>query len=453
MNHKIVAANSMLFGALYYSVSGFVHPTYEVLPCTNRPNSLFRSTAENEETTDNDTKTKAPTWLRSLLRKDSSVRNDVEIDGSDEKIFDSFPFSIGGRDKKSKIWDQEMSPVVASLSGMINIEALMAAANITTTNITSNNGSDDIESVFQEMLPSIEVDSKTGLSSVDTSVITDALSFLDGSMRWEKFMQQAQKKNETPEEIDMLKTVNMDMESNLEGSKSSDVDKILSEATKRLEFAVNSVSSTLSPTAIQGLVVQASKTLALREASGNLTLAAKMVFDEASKAPRATAKYTAELIEFANITLAQGMITLFKNYASVKTVPRTEWRQAINKAAEYGALSGAIYENTLPNTHDLGHTIVAQGKTSDIAWMITDSIQQSQDFFSDAKDEPIMVRSLILRGFDASDEEVDREGLLNAICRANPVPFGNSTVLVHEGMLQMAEKLYNELECYIDFVS
>jgi hypothetical protein len=41
---------------------------------------------------------------------------------------------------------------------------------------------------------------------------------------------------------------------------------------------------------IQDLVVRASKTLALREASGNLTLAAKIVFDGASKAPRATAK-------------------------------------------------------------------------------------------------------------------------------------------------------------------
>ena len=182
-------------------------------------------------------------------------------------------------------------------------------------------------------------------------------------------------------------------------------------------------------------------------------MAAKIVFDEASKAPRATAKYTAELIEFANTTLAGGMKPLFKNYRSVRSIPDAEWRQIINKGAEYGAISGAIYENTIPNTLGLGHSIVAQGKNSNIGWMVTDSLQQSIDFDGCLKDEPIMIRSIVLRGFDASDEEVDREALLNNICTATPVRLGNSTILVHEGLLKIAESLFEELENYIDLVS
>ena len=74
-----------------------------------------------------------PSWLNTILRREkSSSSSDVaakiqEYDNAEEEaqtLFDSFPFSIGGRDKRSKIWEDEMSPVVASLSGMINIEAL-----------------------------------------------------------------------------------------------------------------------------------------------------------------------------------------------------------------------------------------------------------------------------------------------------------------------------------------
>jgi hypothetical protein len=416
-----------VFGVLDFVVtSGFVHP-FRTTRLHRHRDQFLKSTKENEEIADEGTKSRGskskdtdiPAWLKPLLKRDQSTSNREKYDEPDEKLFDSFPFSIG-KDRKSKIWESEMSPVVASLSGMINVEALMAAANITTDLGPEENAQS------AKKVPSSEdftFENETGLSQIDTSVLSDALSFLDGSLRWDKFMQ-IQKKNETPREFDTVNNVNIDLGSDdftgadnyLEASKSSDVDKILGEATKRLEYAVNSVSSTLSPTAIQDLVVRASKTLALREASGNLTLAAKIVFDGASKAPRATAKYTAELIEFANTTLARGMKPLFKNYPTARTVSSKEWRQVVKKGAEYGAISGAIYENTIPNTHNLGHSIIAQGKTSDIAWMITDSIQLSQDFDGRAKEEPFMVRSFIFRGFDASDEGVDREALLNAIC-------------------------------------
>ena len=424
-----------------------------------------------DETSNKSKEGDVPSWLNAILRREkSSSSSDVaaklqEYDNAEEEaetLFDSFPFSIGGRDKRSKIWEDEMSPVVASLSGMINIEALMAAANVTAANITADVQEDQMKSDSMQDIDSAttsDAAKQNSLAQLDTNVVSDALNFLDGSMRWERIMQQVQKKNESSRELDAPKNDNVGLMSDLvkpdilQAGKSSDVDKILGEATKRLELAVNSVSSTFSPSAIQGLVLQASKTLALQEASGNLTLAAKIVIDQASKAPRATAKYTAELIEFANTTLAGGMTPLFKNYESVKAVSSLDWRRIIKKGSEYGAISGAIYENSVTNMHSLGHSIVAQGKTSDIAWMITDSIQQSQDFDEEAKDEPVMVRSFIFRGFDASDDGVDRECLLNRICAADPVSLGNSTILVHQGMFEVASSLYEEIEGYISLVS
>lgn len=98
---------------------------------------------------------------------------------------------------------------------------------------------------------------------------------------------------------------------------------------------------------------------------------------------------------------------------------------------------------------------VAQGKTADIGWMVTDSLQCEQDYSGKVSASPILVRSIVIRGYDASDEEVDREGLLNTICTAAPVPIPdtNSAFRVHEGLLSIAEELYKELERYIDFTS
>ncbi|KAL7516327.1 hypothetical protein ACHAWX_001354 [Stephanocyclus meneghinianus] len=491
--------SAKMFGIAHFGlvciVSGFVFPSnHKLFPRIGRGDFVLERSPNKDSDKDvsgtrvENLKTKSsrkddgdiPAWLRPLLRREQvqSGTNNNNYDEPDEKLFDSFPFSIGGKNNKSKIWDSEMSPIVASLSGMINIEALMAAANI--------ESEDDMESVHRDLAPSMDFDNvasetknetatsqalpqlvfqdlthsldlsnvknETGTSRVDKGPLTDALSFLDGSLRWEKFMPQIQNKDQTPKQLTTKSELALKNDK-IEANKTVDADRILRDATRRLEFAVNSASSTFSPSAIQELVLRASKTLALREASGNLTLAAKIVFDEASKAPRATAKYTAELIEFANLTLAGGIKPLFHNYPTVKSVPSREWRQAIKKAAEYSMLCGGIYENTIPVTHSLAHSIVAKGKTSEIEWMITDSVQGSQDFNWNSDPEALLVRSFILRGFDASDEEVDREGLLNTICTASPVPLENSTILVHEGMLEIAQSLYSDLERYIELTA
>jgi hypothetical protein len=70
-----------------------------------------------------------------------------------------------------------------------------------------------------------------------------------------------------------------------------------------------------------------------------------------------------------------------------------------------------------------------------------------------ASRDPVLVRTITIRGFDASDESVDRELLLYRICEGEKVPLGNSGILVHKGLLLVAEELYGTLTTYIDFAA
>ena len=214
-------------------------------------------------------------------------------------------------------------------------------------------------------------------------------------------------------------------------------DNILKLFSQRLDFIINGTNA-FSPSAFQSLIVKAGKAL-----------------EEGGKQP---AEYTKQLVEYANDVISGGYTPLFTNYPSVQSIPLEEQQQKVIKAAEFASLSGAIYEDTVPRTHMVGHSIIAQGKTADIGWMVTDSVQYEQNFRSDSdKDrKPTLVRTFVLRGYDASDEEVDREKLLNMICTASPVQLyndENTVVRVHEGMLSMAEELFGELEQYIDLTS
>lgn len=237
----------------------------------------------------------------------------------------------------------------------------------------------------------------------------------------------------------------------------SNTERILQDATQQLESLISATSSVFTPSAFQSLILRASSALAIQEASGNLTAAAYAIFEQAGRAPKATAEYTAELVKFANGVIVGGYTPLFKNYPSVRSIPVLEQRQKLIKAAEFATLSGAIYESTVPKIHSLNHSIVAQGKTANIGWMVTDSIQYEQDFQSESsKSSPTLVRTFVLRGYDATDETVDREKLLNVICTASPIPIlekENTLIQAHEGMLSIARELMRELEKYIAMTS
>lgn len=57
--------------------------------------------------------------------------------------------------------------------------------------------------------------------------------------------------------------------------------------------------------------------------------------------------------------------------------------------------------------HKVEHSIVASGITSDVQWIVTDH----------ADEEGRMERVITVKGFDATDEKVERERLVNEIVR------------------------------------
>lgn len=124
-------------------------------------------------------------------------------------------------------------------------------------------------------------------------------------------------------------------------------------------------------------------------------------------------------------------------------------------------VSGVIYQNTIPVMHSLHYSVVANGTTSDVAWMVSDNIGYESEFnvvsesANDKIEHPILIRTITIRGFDASDDSVDRERLLNNICTATPVSLGKDKngLQVHKGLLDIAKELYSKLVPFIDNAS
>ncbi len=415
-----------------------------------------------------------PSWLKALINWESSDRSPSSSVARDKSgggsQFDILKFAVGGNRKSAKNgWEDEMSPLVASLSGMVNVEALMAAANET------DEGMELLLPNMSDLKTAIDTSEANG--TVTAKGVSSAIlfPFLDNALRWEDFANNVQQlsglllvdnankgMNVTFEDLVNVPGEELAKIDELRGSSSTSItelttEKVLQDATKRLEFLINATSSVFTPSAFQSLIVRASNALAIQEASGNITAAAIAIFEQAGKAPIATAEYTADLVKFANSVLVDGYSPLFSKYPSAKNVPNEEQRQKVIKGAEFATLSGAIYEDTVPKTHIVEHSILAQGKTAEIGWMVTDSVQYEEDFWPDSRDSgPTLVRTFVIRGYDASDNDVDREGLLNDICTASPVVLyknDKSMVKVHKGMLAMAQELMLDLQCYIDLTS
>jgi len=350
------------------------------------------------------------------------------------RTFESFPFpfSVG----RPKILEEEMSSEVASLSGMVNVEALvaMAAANETDIELLLPN--------IGDLKRSIDKETREG-----EGVKTKLFPFLDSALRLENVFPGLLPGNNEMDVSSMNMVAKEELPNQVPYSTSS-TEKMFQDAVHRLEYLVNSTSYAFSPYAFQSLILRASNALATQEAPLDLT-----AFTATASAQ---VEYTRAMVEYANSVLINGYEPLLSKFPSIKSIPRSETRQKIIKAAEFGLLSGAIYEEPLANSHRLDHSIIAEGKTVDVGWMVTDSIQYETDFFAESEQkDPTLVRTFIFRGYDASDEKVDREELLNVICTASPVPVlkKDETVLCHGGMLSIAEAIYEELKQYIDMTS
>jgi pimeloyl-ACP methyl ester carboxylesterase len=269
----------------------------------------------------------------------------------------------------------------------------------------------------------------------------------------------------------------------------SAAETILKEATSRLEVFVASTSTAVSPAAVQDLIIRASQALALRDggietaANGFVAVAEKLAREqgldvrEAADRARQTTKYTADLVTLANGLLVAGYAKgdqgskkingaadknivakpLFHKFESAEMLQLSDYARAVAKGAELGSLSGAIYQATVDTTHQLGHAIVQNGTTADVKWMISDSIGYLEDFDGDeigtAARTPVLVRTLTIRGFDASDEGVDREQVLNEVCTADQVLLGDTGVIAHAGLLRLATAIYAETKDCLDLAA
>lgn len=274
---------------------------------------------------------------------------------------------------------------------------------------------------------------------------------------------------------------------------------------KSAEGLLKQATSAVSPEMVQALIRKSSEmvsnvTSSTSTNSNNNNINLNLLPEAADRA-RETTAYAASLLRTADgifrkgyvagdpvaakakrskqsflqdIPVVAGSRALFDAFESV-----TELNMLTNtivKAAEMGALAGAIYEDTVPRTRALGQTIVARGTTEDVAWMVTDAIANRTSFqTTPAKttrggrnnnnrasgdnnnndDGPsFVVRTITIRGFDASDESVDRELLVNRICTAAPVPINSkSGVLVHSGLLEIARAVYRDVKQYIDWTA
>ena len=252
-------------------------------------------------------------------------------------------------------------------------------------------------------------------------------------------------------------------------------ESIFKEATARLEFLVSEVSTAISPQAVQALILSAGKTLALNEGAANdlVAVAEKIAREqgldvrEAADKARETAKLTTSFVTMANDLLVSGYArkdtdgkacvadaaprALFDDFESVRLISDCDRAAAISKAAEMGTLCGAIYEETAESIDKLQHSVVATGTTANVTWMVTDSICYEENYSrkDDADKNPFLARTITIRGFDASDDDVDREELLIDICTATPESLGKG-VFLHTGLLKLARGIYEDLVKYID---
>jgi hypothetical protein len=143
---------------------------------------------------------------------------------------------------------------------------------------------------------------------------------------------------------------------------------------------------------------------------------------------------------------------LFADFQSARHV---ELSPQLQYAASMGLLAGAIYEQTLPRCHRLGHSLVAEGLSGNVRWMVTDALTNTSAFAEDAEEnELILVRTITIRGFDASDEIVDREKILLQITSAKPTAIKSAKgVVVHSGLLEIAREIYPDIKPYIQWTA
>lgn len=376
--------------------------------------------------------------------------------------------------------DYERSPNPKSsefpLTSIINVEALLMASGQMPT---AETGSDSSTLLLLDMLSDPQNISN---SSNNVNILEQA----QNEFSWNSFVSNLQRNV-----MDIVDTPNG-------GSSGKAYETLLNQATQNLEKFLFEATLSVSPERIQSLIVAATRSLSVGQNADSfkstvdgLVAVAESVareqgldVSEAAAQARATTKYTSEFLQVANGVLISGYVggtnrlleerneelakemninlqdadntkPLFYKYKSVQSIQDSDFNHVLNIGANMAKLSGGIYQDTIPTIHNLGHALVANGTSANVNYMVTDSIGYEKDFRSlDAvtSDEPMLLRTITLRGFDASDDTVDRESLLYNICNAEAVPLSedHDGILVHQGMLNLAREIYKEIIPFID---
>jgi len=261
-------------------------------------------------------------------------------------------------------------------------------------------------------------------------------------------------------------------------------DSLFKEATSRIEYFVTEASTAISPNAVKDLVQRAGRALSAQDPgvlvkrATNLAREQGLNVSEAAERAKQTTEYTTNLVKLANGLLQNGYArgdkvkdadtavtdkeskALFSDFKTAKTISPSLQKSFVAKAAELGSICGAIYQETVPRTLGLGHSIVGNSTTEDVSWMVTDCIaslaefQEHDSIFAENRSEEksMLVRTITIRGFDASDESIDRELLLNRICTATPEALENG-VIVHSGLMEIAREIYKDVKPFIDLTA
>ena len=301
-----------------------------------------------------------------------------------------------------------------------------------------------------------------------TPPVTDWLD--DGWNRWDRWMYSMQQSLSQVRGASNLTTA---------------AEGILKQATGRLE---NLLSDVPPPTTIQSVLEVANATALAAAAAETLDI------NEAVERAQQLAKFAGQLGGVAEGLRRQGYVAssnktgdsatqlsetngtattekaaqsrrsrqgraLFDDFASATEID--QYTPILGQAAEMAALAGAVYEQTVPRSLQLGHSIVARGTSLDVKWMVTDSLasHSALELYNDRIDNdpsetPLLIRTITIRGFDASDEEVDRETLVTEVCTANAVPLQkNKRIKVHAGLWKIAKAIYKDIKQYIDWTT
>eukprot|EP00592_Proboscia_alata_P003476 CAMPEP_0194371006 /NCGR_PEP_ID=MMETSP0174-20130528/19345_1 /TAXON_ID=216777 /ORGANISM="Proboscia alata, Strain PI-D3" /LENGTH=760 /DNA_ID=CAMNT_0039148785 /DNA_START=285 /DNA_END=2567 /DNA_ORIENTATION=- len=265
-------------------------------------------------------------------------------------------------------------------------------------------------------------------------------------------------------------------------------DNVLRDVTKQIENVIQQTSTLLPPSTFQQLIMKAGEGLGLDGKSGfqTATTALEQMLNTAESVAREKgldvtsaakqARETIDLVQFSYDVLNFGYIPevldtdaieteiefaidgkiapaqrhLFKDF-NVQRVLADD-KVSLLQGALMGQLAGALYSPStlLSELHSLGQSMVANGTISDVAFTVTDGLVVYNDKGDNNKSVTTISRTITLRGYDASDESVDREGLLNTICTATPVDLSIGGLRAHSGLLGLAREIYPIIIKYID---